>query len=248
MAMRRRTSNQAPTIAADLTPPEPNWEIEMRRTERPVWQVAAMAGNVQPKPKILTAARASKAWRTGYNAMIEDLCNALSPVRSPSRIFYDKDIPANISRINEKEELRNVRVDVGSAARYLVAKIGVESLPDGFQRLHAHFQASSAGADTVVAGEKGIQSASRKPKSQELAAATKKVKALSTLLYAIVEQEFGWTSIDGGSRVGTLRRIEASLDVLDLKSRYALSRDAIEDTLNLAAGTNPLKNSTKMDS
>lgn len=218
----------------------PNWEIEQERRERPLWQIAALAGNVNPVQSVVKARMAADAaWSKGYVRMIGILTNALDPRPSDKKIFYDKEIPRNITRTREKRDLRNVLVNAASATKFLVDTYGEACIPRGFVRMHDSLnRAASETSSQSSPKDKELSS----KKSQDLAVATKRVKVLTKLLIAVVECECGWSATDGGSKVGTLKKILAALDRHELgPSRFALGTDNIEAILDAASAAYPLR-------
>lgn len=214
---------------------KPNWDVEKLRSERPLWQVAALAGDISPTLKIVKAEReVNPEWSRGYRKMIELLTNALDPRRSEGKVFYDSQIPINMTRVNTKSDLRNVRVDVASAIAFLVMKYGVEHIPAGLLKMHEHLR-----SQTPLERASSLTGTAHKSRAR---AATTKIQTLTKLLYAVVESEYGWASSDGTSQTGTLKRIATSLDRLELgSSRYGLGSDSIEEILHAASEKYPVR-------
>lgn len=182
----------------------PDWSAEALVAHRPVWEIAAMAGNVAPKLTLVKAKKdADPEWREGYEQIVRLMTNALSSNREklPNHVYYELHRSGNGALIRNLSNLRKVRVEVASAIEFLWNVYGVGATPDGFKVVHQHLRSQDSGfikeATAVVQKQSSVdseQSAAAKKASyrdQRLANATKEVNRLRTLVYALARDMCG---------------------------------------------------------
>lgn len=220
---------------------KPTWEVEQLRTERKLWEVAALANGLSPDWKGLSARRQlDENWNQCYTSMIKAMCDALLPTRTPDDIYYDPARPANHAIQAKPEKHHTIRVDVASATAFLIKKYGAEALPPQFVIMHqaiqrAHPATSSKHPTADVLNDLVPR------KSQEKAIETTSSNLLAILLYAVVEKEIGWSAGDTVGRERTVARIFECLDRHEIQSTRGLTPSSIENYLLKGAALAPLK-------
>lgn len=234
---------QAISIQINRNPLEPDWEEEKNVVERALWQVVALALNVSPVAACVASKKKEDAnWEREYNKTVTAMCELLNPARKAGYIFYDPIRPINSARVGDRAKLKFIRVDVATATSCLVKYIDNRKQPTGFQKLHEHLARhaeSSNAANGLTVGF--VTGSMRAPKSQEAANETKASNTLKVLLYAIVQEEYGWTDVCDVNKNTILVRIEKLLDAHKLKSTRSLKQEWIEDAINQGAELAPLR-------
>lgn len=212
---------------------KPDWDVERSVGERALWQVVALALNINPLPDcVAERKKLDSIWKIEYNKTVTAMCELLLPVRKVGNIYYDQIKPTNSSRAGDRAKLKFIRVDVSTATACLIEHIGLTKLPPGFQEMHEYL--ASFSKPQSIPGDLTTEiddRPQRKPKSQEKANETKASNALKILLYAVIESQYGWAEMNDVDKNTILVRIEKSLGAHDFKSRRSLSRDSIEDAI-----------------
>lgn len=228
-------------LRVDLAFAKPEWDKQKDIAERPLWEIAALAMNVDPVTKGITARRKlDPTWSAAYFSLVTAMCDALSP--NPGKgIYYDAIKPANISRIGNKKDLKFVRVDAASAAIYVVKQRKHTPLPPEFAQLQTLLAHAATPADTSIPKFEANEPSTFPKKSQEQANETKASKILTTLLYIVVEQEMGWASANTMQRRAVVSKLLKHLDCHDIRSTRGMGATAIEDILDEGMGLAPLR-------
>lgn len=233
---------EADPLSINLAFAKPNWERQRDIAERPLWEIAALALDIDPEPKGVTARRKlDSEWKVAYLKLVNAMCNALSP--HPAKgIFFDASKPANISRIGNKRDLKFVRVDAASAATFVVMQCKLSSLPQEFLELQALLAPAVSKTDAVPPHTEMITPVSPPKKSQDEANDTKATNILTALFYVVVEQEMGgWAAANAVQREGIITKILKYLDRHDIRSTRGMSADAIEGLLDKGMVRAPLR-------
>ncbi len=237
---------QAVTIQVDRAYAKPNWDVERNVAERALWQVVALALNINPLPDcVAERKKLDSVWKIEYNKTVTAMCELLLPVRQVGKIYYDQIKPTNSSRAGDRAKLKFIRVDVATATACLIKHIGQTKLPPGFQEMHEHLASLSKSSNTPndLAAEV-VSESKRAPKSQAGANETKASNALKILLYAVVQSQYGWDELDEIDKNTTLVKIERTLDLHQLTSRRSLSQGWIEDAIVRGSELAPLRPKT----
>lgn len=247
-AREKIASAAAPAVAAEgsidpkLAFAKPNWTGQDKIETRPLWEVAALAMNIDPISKGITSRRkADPQWQENYRRLVTAMCDALSPKRG-NGIYYESDKPANITRIRLKRDLRFVRVDATSAVRFVVSTRENEQLPPQFLKLYevlSQREGTSMNADS----ERSTPLAPPPPKkSQEKANETKESNLLATLLYVVVEREMGgWVDANDFQKEQIVQKISKYLDQHNIRSTRGLRPDGIEAAIVKGMTLAPLR-------
>lgn len=176
----------------------PNWSKEALCTDRPLWEVAAMAGNIEPK---LLAVKHKKSidpeWKDEYEKRVRAMKLALigKPIKSANYIYYNPDLAGNSTLIRNPLDFRKVRVDVQSAIEFLWHKFGKDAVPEEFQEVHQRLSqqgAAAANQNGTEAIREHISSVDKGAahRDQKLANATKELKRLQVLTYVFSRELF----------------------------------------------------------
>ena len=237
---------QAVKIQVDRAYAKPDWDVERNVAERALWQVVALALNINPLPDcVAERKKLDSVWKIEYNKTVTAMCELLLPIRQVGKIYYNHIKPTNSSRAGDRAKLKFIRVDVATATACLIKHIGMTKLPPGFQEMHEHLvniaKPPSIHKELTPENDDRPQ---RAPKSQEKANETKASNALKILLYAVIESQYGWAEMNDIDKNTIVVRIEKSLGLHDFKSRRSLSRDSIEDAIVQGSVLAPLRPKT----
>jgi hypothetical protein len=143
--LHKRHSLEEHKLAANTPTPHnatvnpPNWEHEKKIPVRALWEIAAMAGEVDPRlENVKQKKKEAPEWRAAYNQMLRRMVDALRPTsaRDNYRINFDPTMPFNVSIQSDRKLHRQMRVDVVSACKFLETTYGVDVLPEGLRELH----------------------------------------------------------------------------------------------------------------
>lgn len=230
---------KAEQIKVDLAHRKPDWAAEQLTVERPLWEVASLANGLRPEWSAVKARRSlDKQWDQRYKKMLKDMRHRLLPTRSVGDIFFEPDRPANCAVANNRRLQYLVLVDVASASAFLVKQYGRESLKAEFVALHDMLQRLNQSA-LVTHSNIDPPDVQEPRKSQDKANETKSSNALAILLYAVVEENFGWSDGDALGRDRTLTKILKCLDRYKIKSLRSMSKEKLEDYLEQGAQLAP---------
>jgi hypothetical protein len=233
---------EADAFSVNLAFTKPDWDRQKDIAERPLWEIAALALDIDPVPMGVSARRKlDPVWKGTYLKLVTAMCDALSP-HSDKGIFFDASKPANMSRIGNKRDLKFVRVDAASAATFVVKQCKQLSLPQEFAELQTLLAQSVSKTDAVPPKTEMTVPVSLPKKSQEQANETKASKILTALLYVVVEQEMGgWAAANVLQRKGIVIKMLEYLDRHDIRSKRGMSAEAIEDILDVGMVSAPLR-------
>lgn len=167
---------------------EPDWQLEVVRDTRALWQIVVMAGNTAPY-KITRTRRmsADREWRQGYLTLLNVMKDALtSNPEETLRIYFNPDHAGNAERAKNPNLLSELRVDTLSALKFIARCYGTENMPAGMVELLRFKQSNSPQTSGVSVGKKKqSDSAAFAPKkSQDTGNETKASTRLKALLYA----------------------------------------------------------------
>lgn len=230
------------TLSVSLAFAKPDWDGQKDISERPLWEIAALASDIDPVPKGITARRKlDSPWEATYLKLVTAMCDALSP-HPDKGIFFDASKPANMSRIGNKRDLKFVRVDAASAATFVLTLCKQSSLPQEFAELQTLLAQTASNTDVVPPQTEMTTPVSTPKKSQEKANETKAIKILTALLYVVVEQEMGgWDAANAVQRESIIKKILKHLDLHDIRSTRGMSDVAIEDILDTGMVLAPMR-------
>ncbi|QFZ83546.1 hypothetical protein GFK26_12650 [Variovorax paradoxus] len=227
----------------------PIWEAEMRETERPIWHIAAMAGDLQPTLEIVNARRKiDPAWSTAYFSVLSKLKDALRDERGAG-IFFDKGKPANAIRLNDRKKLRFVHADVGDATAFIARTFGFQGMPEGFRRLHDHFQSArnshqsphfpvtdqATTAKPIVEQEKRIKELEKELTALK-SSSNRQINKLSLMLYAVVKGNWSYDPEQTVGAAGIIKEIEGYFEALNIADRDGISAATLKAALKHGAG------------
>ena len=233
---------EADPLSVNLAFAKPNWERQRDIAERPLWEIAALALDIDPESKGITARRKlDTPWEVAYLKLVTAMCDALSP--QPTKgIFFDASKPANMSRIGNKRDLKFVRVDAASAATFVLSLCKQSSLPQEFVELQKLLAQAASKTDVVPRQTEMTTPVSTPKKSQDEANDTKATNILIALFYVVVEQEMGgWAAANAVQREGIISKILKHLDRHNVPSTRGMSADAIEGFLDKGMARAPLR-------
>lgn len=169
---------------------EPDWQLEVVRDTRALWQIVVMAGNLAPfKATRDRRMRADGDWRRGYLKLLNVMKDALtSNPAETDRIYFNPDHAGNAERAKNPNRLSEVRVDTVSALKFIARCYGTEKMPAGMSEL-LRFKQSLQPQSSGLTPEKAPPDHNRAAlassrRDQKLANATKTIKRLRALLFA----------------------------------------------------------------
>jgi len=167
---------------------EPDWQLEVVRDTRALWQIVVMAGNMAPYK--LTRTRrmsADREWRRGYLTLLNVMKDALtSNPAETERIYFNPDHAGNAERAKNPNLLSELRVDTLSALKFIARCYGAENMPAGMAELLRFKLSNSPQPSGVSVGKKELSESAelaRERKDQSLANATKTINRLKALLF-----------------------------------------------------------------
>lgn len=219
-------------ITSDTTVKEPIWDNEKLNSVRALWEIAAIAGNVDPRlQNVKRQKEIAPDWKSGYEEILRRMVDALSPKdeRTTGRINYDSSLPFNESIRGDRSQLRATRVDVVSAFKFLETRYGIDSLPEELTALYAHLRQVNASSVTVsnskpvLVTEISMSPASR---DQTKAIETKNTTLLSIVLAAMADELWG-NKVDENITDALAYDIQDLLNKHKLKKVYGLSADMV---------------------
>ncbi len=227
----------------DLISP-PDWGSEALVAHRALWEIAAMAGDVEPK---LAAVKAKKdsdlEWKEEYDRRVRVMANAISESRGPlpDHIYYDRHRAGNAARAQEPSKLRQIRVDVASAIEFLWSTFGKGSFPAGLLEIHQKLSKQDANAseygvaerlkEPIASTEQPRAAKGPSHRDQKLANATKEINRLQTLVYILSRELYG-VPTDSETPPPTLQDdVLDSVEKAGLKGREGLGADGVQTLL-----------------
>lgn len=235
MATNRRNKNSD-------TPPD--WEAEALVPHRALWEVAAMAGNVEPNLSTVRARKASDPnWATGYNKIVRLMTNALSSSRSPAadHIYYEPHRSSNAALIQNLAKAKQVRIEVASAIEFLWHMYGDVVPPKGFQLMHKRLrgQRIEAPAPMTIEERPGSHAPESQPpamkssayRDQKMANATKEIKRLGALVHILASALFSFSRDSEVPPVSLLEDVAAAIKSAGLQGREGFGPDGIQRLL-----------------
>ncbi len=244
MTLEDATEDQVKALEAEigLAYKKPSWAAEQGRTERKLWEVAALASDISPEWRGIRARRkADEKWNQHYASMQKAMCDALLPERNTEDIYYNPTRPANVALLGKTQSNHRILVDVASAAAFLIKKYGEDGLPPEFVNMYRAMQSMQTVKSIEQTSPDDLEK--RKPRKSIVDGNETKIRhTLLKLLYVVVEQEIGWSNGDEVGRERTVRRILEAIDLHDFKSTRGLSSEKIEEYLLEGAALAPLLN------
>lgn len=182
----------------------PDWDAEVINTNRAVWQIAAMAGDVSPTSEAVKAKKeADPEWGEEYEKRLKIMKDAISESRGPypDHIYYDRNRAANSRRLEDVSVLGRVRVDVVSAIEFLWSTFGENAFPEGMRTLHQKLinkgavklmqSAKAQQRERFASTEQPVAVKGPSHRDQRLANATKEINRLQTLVYILSSELYG---------------------------------------------------------
>lgn len=210
----------------------PIWDSEKSTSVRALWEIAAMAGNVDPRLQNVNCQKEiAPDWKSGYDEILRRMIDALSPKheRTSGRINYDATLPFNESIRGDRAQLRATRVNVVSACKFLETRYGIASLPEGLKALYEHLRevdepsVAVSNSKPVLVTEISTSPASR---DQTKAIETKNSTLLSIVLAAMADELWG-NRVDQDITDALTGDIQDLLNKHKLKKVYGLSTDMV---------------------
>jgi hypothetical protein len=228
------TSEQVTTVDCrqaniNLAFQKPDWQNQQVQLTRPLWQIAALAFDIAPNPKV------TAEWKKllpdeskKYSALVTAMSDTLLPTHQAGHIYFDETSPANRSRLTNKKDLKFIRVEAASAIAFVVEKFSMKlKLPAEFRDLNEHLKKS---APIALERENQVtQQLTQIPGRQDKAIEKKTSTSLLKLVYVIVEHEYGWAGLSSEEHEKTLDTIIKALSQHAAGSVYGLSKEKIEE-------------------
>lgn len=214
----------------------PNWAEEAIFTDRPLWEVAAMAGNVEPK---LLAVKNKKSadpeWKEEYEKRVRVMKLALisKPSNSANHIYYNPDLAGNSTLILNPLNFRKVRVEVKSAIEFLWNKFGKDFFPEGLQEIHQKLSQQGVTAANQASAESEREYTAPVDKGtahrdQKLANATKELKRLQVLAYVFSRELYSGKQDSDFPAASLKEDWLAAIEEAGLKGRPGFGPDGVE--------------------
>ena len=235
------TSNISTQAEKDNLISSPDWGSEARVPNRALWEIAAIAGDVEPKlEKVNERKEADSEWKVEYEKRVRAMKTALLPTRSqlPDHVYYEPQLGGNATLIDDPKKFRQVRVDVVSAIEFLWHRFGKNVFPEGLNLIHQQLSTLTAGtvnqssqdliSDPIASAENSGAIKGPSHRDQKLANATKELKRLQALTYVFSRELF---SCKQDSELPPATLIDdwlASIDEAELKGREGFGRTGVQ--------------------
>ena len=101
------TSNISTKAEKDNLISSPDWGSEARVPNRALWEIAAIAGDVEPKlEKVNERKEADSEWKVEYEKRVRAMKTALLPTRSqlPDHVYYEPQLGGNATLIDNPKK------------------------------------------------------------------------------------------------------------------------------------------------
>ena len=232
-----------------FTHKKPDWDQAKKFVERPIWEIAALACDIEPLLGIVkTRKTTDPEWASTYREMLVCLKDALSPDRGVG-VYYDERKPANKIRLAQRETLRFVHGDVVDAIDRLELSFGGECLPKELISLKIHLRPDAANNlgrssdgilnSAVLATDQGNSTELAALKSQLRAAksaSSRQITSLSLMLYAVMKGAFNYDPDDSVGVNDLMKEVENHFKNIGIENRDGISVTRFKDALHRGIG------------
>lgn len=222
-----------------------DWSKEARVPNRALWEIAAIAGDVEPTvEKVKEKKEADSEWEVQYEKRVRAMKTAMLPRRghSADHVYYDPQLGGNAALILNPRKFRHVRVEVASAIEFLWKRFGKDVFPEGLQVVHQQLSRQGAGTTSqvsqelprspIASTEKAGAEKGPSHRDQKQANATKELKRLQVLLYIFSRELYGFSKDSEHSAETVISDWLDSIEKAGLKGREGFGRDGLQTLID----------------
>lgn len=224
--------------------PAPNWDYEYTVSNRSLWEVSAMAGDVAPIFSVVKQKKSiDQEWSRNYNIRISAMRKALQSdfKKFGDFVYFDPHLEFNSMIVkNEnrtKIDLKKVQVDVISAIEFLWSRYGKDNLSKGLEIIHIKQKERRDYLASKSSKKKKNNYSSNffeddfkgsAENRQDKANATKELKRLQAMLYITLCSKIGISPDDECLYLELKSNLLDDIEDFGFKNVHGFGEDAIK--------------------